>query len=325
MCQVREQDPRSIRGQEPAGLLVVDKPSGPTSHDIVAQIRRTLGLRGVGHAGTLDPMASGVLLVLVGQCTKLSRFLSLENKAYEGVVRFGEATDTLDAAGRVVTNAEVPERVLSALAYWESHRHPNDLLARALDDERERTVQVPPAHSAIKQAGKRSYVRARQGNPIALPARPVQVFDLHIQEASAPKRELVLRLAVSKGYYVRSLARDLGEALGVPAHLRALRRTRCGPYSIEQAQPADAPREELLRRMIQIADVARRTIPCAQLNEHGVRRALSGQSLDADHFAQPPPPGFSAWLGTRGDLVAVGGWKAGRPVVVRGFSPMGQL
>jgi tRNA pseudouridine55 synthase len=291
----------------PCGLLVIDKPAGMTSHDVVARVRRTLGTRTVGHAGTLDPMATGVLLVLVGEATKLSQFLTLEEKTYEAEVRFGRSTDSLDADGETVEERPLPPGGVT-----------REALEEALAEERARTLQVPPAVSAIKVAGVRSHRLARRGEPPALEARTVRVESLLLRSRDADRA--TLEVAVSKGYYVRALARDLGERLGVPAHLGTLRRTRSGAFDIAEALPLPlAPGAALLP----LVDVARRCLPVRELTEAGSRRAALGQALLPEHFAHEPPPceGPSAWLRPDGALVAVGSYRGDALRVLRGFGP----
>ncbi len=253
------------------GVLIVDKPSGPTSHDVVGQARRVLSTRAVGHAGTLDPMASGVLLLLVGEATKLSSWLTLASKRYHTKVRLGVASDTLDAQGKLT---QVDSRIPTS-----------EQLQTALRTERERTSQVPPSISAIKVDGKRAYALARAGHAPELAPRPVVVRRLEL--LSAGGQELELSLEVTKGYYVRSLARDLATSLGTVGHLTQLRRLASGPFRIEEAVPwppsGDVP-------LLSVSDAARRSLPLAVLNDEGQARAACGKRLDGTCFASPPPP-----------------------------------
>jgi tRNA pseudouridine55 synthase len=213
----------------PDGLVIVDKPGGWTSHDVVGKMRRLVGTRRVGHAGTLDPMATGVLVLGVERATRLLGHLMLTRKEYEGTIRLGQRTVTDDAEGEVTESAP-PERVAAV----------TDAAVKAgigaLTGE---IMQVPSAVSAIKVDGVRSYARVRSGDEVKLAPRPVTVFDFDLR---ATRREagvvdLDVRVVCSSGTYIRALARDLGEALGVGGHLTALRRTRVGPYTLEQAQP----------------------------------------------------------------------------------------
>jgi tRNA pseudouridine55 synthase len=219
------------------GLLVVDKPIGPTSHDVVARVRRALGERRVGHTGTLDPAATGVLPLVLGRATRLARFFSNSDKAYEAVVRFGVATDTQDAQG-------VPIGPVHA-GPWPSRED----IDRALDSFRGTFLQRPPVYSAKKIAGQRSYALARANArgasfSMAEPEReptpqPAVVTARAIQVASVDGAQVALRLECSAGFYVRSLAHDLGERLGIGAHLAALRRTRSADFTLADAMPLD--------------------------------------------------------------------------------------
>ncbi|HMJ14672.1 MAG TPA: tRNA pseudouridine(55) synthase TruB, partial [Polyangiaceae bacterium] len=191
------------------GVLVVDKPEGPTSHTVVAEARRLYGTRAVGHAGTLDPMASGVLVLVFGEATKLSGYLTQQSKRYSARVRLGRSTSTDDAWGEVVEERPIGEVN-------------RDALEATLAKERARTEQVPPPVSAIKVCGQRAYRLARAGREPELEARTVCIHSLELLGFDGETIELELH--VSKGYYVRALARDLGQSLGLPAHLSGLRR-----------------------------------------------------------------------------------------------------
>jgi tRNA pseudouridine55 synthase len=293
-----------------SGVLIVDKPRGPTSHDIVAQARRLLGTRSVGHAGTLDPMASGVLVLLVGEATKLAAYLSLDDKEYRATVAFGRGTDTLDAEGTTTEECALPDGFPEPAA-----------LEAALDAERQRTEQVPPAFSAISLDGQRSHRRARRGEAVVLPPRPVFVRGLQLQACrraggADSVASAILEIAVSKGYYVRSLARDLGAALGVPAHLSSLERMASGPYRIENAVrwPPGAPPE-----LVTLETAACTALPSARLTVAGEARAITGGRLTPEHFDSAPPAALAAWLGSEGRLVALGRLAEDEYRVVRGF------
>jgi tRNA pseudouridine55 synthase len=289
----------------PHGLLVVDKPSGPTSHDLVARARKLLGTRRVGHAGTLDPMASGVLVLLFGEATKLSPHLSGQDKRYLATVVLGRATDTLDALGTTTEECELPSI---------SHAE----LARALETERARREQIPPLFSAISVGGRRAHRIGRSGESVELAARPVAVRELRL--VSRSERELTLELTVSKGYYVRSFARDLGAQLGAPAHLGALRRLASGAFTLAEASPWPPPEPPAL---LGLAAAAQRALPTAELTVSGELRARLGKRLSVDDFVQPPPAGAvtAAWIGSSGDLIALGTEpEPGLYGVVRGFA-----
>ena len=304
------------------GVLVIDKPIGPTSHDVVARLRKVLGTRAIGHAGTLDPAASGVLVVAVGEATKLSAYLTAEAKQYRATVAFGTSTATLDAEGTVTASGSIPDDVAAELhALSMAGRDPPEergALARALDIERARHEQLPPVYSAIKTSGRPAHELARRGQEVVLALRPVRVSRLEITETTPAT--LGLFLAVSKGYYVRALARDLGLTLGVPAHLSSLRRVASGSFTLEEALPWSASPAELERALLGIERAAARVLPASRLSQDGQRRARHGQVLSEADFAEPPVAAPSAWFGPAGHLVAIGRrTESGGFQVERGF------
>jgi tRNA pseudouridine55 synthase len=203
------------------GVLPVDKPEGPTSHDVVAVARRALGERRVGHTGTLDPFASGLLLLCVGRATRLAQFLTDLDKTYDATARLGVATDTEDREGTELSRSD----------RW------NEINPRGLEDALESLrgsiLQTPPQFSAKKVGGEAAHRLARRGESVALEPRPITVHELEILEFEAP--DVRFRVRCSSGTYVRSLARDLGESLGVGAHLTRLRRTHVGSFSLSSA------------------------------------------------------------------------------------------
>ncbi len=211
-----------------AGILLVDKPAGMTSHDVVAIIRRETGEGRVGHAGTLDPMATGLLVVLLGPFTRLEPFLSAAVKSYDARIVFGSETDTDDAEGAVVATAPVPEAVRDP-------GYARTMLGASVGE----TSQVPPAYSAIKVGGRVSHRAARAGERLELKARPIEVLDASLISVDASAHSWEVTYTVSKGTYVRALARDLGRACGTVAHLGALRRTASGPLRIGSANTLD--------------------------------------------------------------------------------------
>lgn len=288
----------------PHGLLVVDKPPGVTSFSVVAEARRRFRTRSVGHAGTLDPMATGVLLLLFGEGTKLAGHLTLASKSYEATVELGRSTDTLDALGTTTHCWEVPQ-ALDVPA-----------LQHALERERARTAQLPPQFSAIKRDGVRSYALARKGEAVELEERPVRVEQLILTEASPDAFRVSMR--VSKGYYVRSFARDVCEHLALPGHLSALRRVDSGGFSLSDAVSWPPP-EGLTP--ITVAEAARRALPWATLTSEGVTWARHGKVLEPAHFeTSPEAPGTSAWFTSAGTLVALGEPASESTFrVVRGF------
>ncbi len=200
-------------------MALVAKPGGPTSHDVVDQVRRALGLRRVGHLGTLDPFAAGLLVIVVGRATRLAQYAADWTKSYEGVIRLGRTTATDDATGPTAGASDA----------WQSldRAHVEAALARFHGAYEQR----PPAYSAVKVEGERAYRRARRGEPVALAARPVLVSALELVRFAPP--DVAFRATVSGGTYLRGLARDVGEELGCGAHLATLVRTRVGPFRLE--------------------------------------------------------------------------------------------
>ncbi|TWP50181.1 tRNA pseudouridine(55) synthase TruB [Lentzea tibetensis] len=207
------------------GLVVVDKPDGMTSHDVVARVRRILGTRKVGHAGTLDPMATGVLVLGVERATKLLGHLALDSKAYLATIRLGAATTTDDAEGEVLSTVD-------------ASGVDEDAIRAGVAELTGPIQQVPSAVSAVKIDGKRAYARVRAGETVDIPARPVTVhrFDVLMVRRVDKTTELDVMVECSSGTYVRALARDLGARLGVGGHLGALRRTRVGPFDLRVAR-----------------------------------------------------------------------------------------
>jgi tRNA pseudouridine55 synthase len=304
----------------PSGILVVDKPRGPTSHDVVARLRRVLRVRAVGHAGTLDPMATGVLVVAVGEATKLVPWLSSATKVYEATVALGVETDTLDAHGREVRRAPVPAEVLAALADPVGAAGA-PLVQQALDGELARTSQIPPAYSAIHTDGVRAFVRARRGETPVMAPREVSVASLALVGARAEPPSLDLAMQVSKGYYVRSFAHDLAERLGTVGHLARLHRTRSGCFTIAEAAPLEGSADDLRARIVPLARAAARALVIARLTETGVRDARFGRTIaPGDVRTSSPPNAPCAWLDPDEALVAVGHLdEDGRGHVIRGF------
>lgn len=206
------------------GVLLIDKPSGMTSHDVVDRVRRTLHMKRIGHAGTLDPLATGLLIILVGKATRLSQYLMSLDKEYEGTIKLGETTNTQDADGEVVVTRTVPAldevQVRAALATFVGDQY-----------------QTPPMFSAIKKEGVPLYKLARKGQEIEREPRFIRVSSFELLRFAPPL--LDIRLRCSKGTYVRTLAHDLGEKLGCGAHLAALRRTATDRFHVAQAVPLD--------------------------------------------------------------------------------------
>jgi len=211
-----------------AGLLVIDKPAGLTSHDVVNAVRRATGERRIGHAGTLDPSATGVLMVLVGPYTRLERYLSGKRKTYEAVIAFGVETDTDDADGSTTRTASVDPRIFDPA-----------LAARTLAGFLGERMQTPPAYSAIKVEGRTAHRVARAGGEITLEDRPIIVHEAALLDSDAAEMTWRVRFTVSKGTYIRALARDLGRATGSAAHLLSLRRTASGSVDLTQSVSLD--------------------------------------------------------------------------------------
>ena len=226
--------------------MLVAKPAGPTSHDIVDMARRALDEKRIGHLGTLDPFAKGLLVLLVGRATRLAPFAAEWAKSYDGVIRLGVTTDTDDLTGQVVATAPWTGITPAQLA---------DVVGRF----RGTYEQTPPAYSAVKVAGERAYRRARRGETVALEPRAVDIRELEIVEATPP--DLQFRAVVSAGTYIRSLARDIGAALGCGAHLAALRRTAVGPLRLEDAIAPDGVTWQAVRdASILVAHMPRREV-----------------------------------------------------------------
>jgi tRNA pseudouridine55 synthase len=300
----------------PDGLLVVDKPSGWTSHDVVGRARRLCGTRKVGHAGTLDPMATGVLVLGIGRATRLLTFLVGCDKAYAATIRLGQSTLTDDAEGEVTASAPATGVTPEALAQAVS----------ALTGD---IAQVPSSVSAIKVNGERSYHRVRSGEDVVLAARPVTVSRFEIlgrREADAggtPVLDLDVEVTVSSGTYVRALARDLGAALGVGGHLTALRRTRVGAFTVDSAHDlaalADVARPEDMPVTL-LADAARAQFAVRELTEAETTAVGFGQRVDS---VEPGRQGPVAAFAPDGRLMALldeSGHKARAHVV---FAPAG--
>jgi tRNA pseudouridine55 synthase len=256
----------------PDGLLVVDKPGGWTSHDVVARIRRLASTKRVGHAGTLDPLATGVLLVGVGRATRLLGHLALRDKAYDATIRLGQSTVTDDSEGDLLSEVSAAHLDQGEI------RSAVERLTGDLD-------QVPARVSAVKVAGTRSYVRVRAGEDVELPPRRVTVTRFDVTDVRRPLPGIVdldANVECSSGTYVRALARDLGAALGVGGHLTALRRTRVGPYDIAQAHTLDELASDLaLLPLPAVVGAAfpRRDVDAASADtlSHGVPLPVGGQ------------------------------------------------
>jgi tRNA pseudouridine55 synthase len=257
------------------GVLVVDKPSGPTSHDVVARVRRAIGIDRVGHTGTLDPLATGVLPLVIGRATRLAQYLTADEKEYVAGIRFGVASSTYDALGTMTPTC--------------ASTGPVEITRATLEPELERFrgtfEQMPPPFSAKKVGGTRAYRLARAQQPVALKPVPVTVALLHL--LSVDGTFATIRLVCSSGFYVRSLAHDLGQRLGCGAFLETLQRTRAGPFGLEEATPLSTVESEGMDWRDRLLPMNRLLpgVPGLVLTSTGVRRVSHGNSVSAEHFA----------------------------------------
>jgi tRNA pseudouridine55 synthase len=286
------------------GLLIVDKPKGPTSHDVVARMRRVLRERRVGHTGTLDPAATGILVLVVGRATRLAQFLSASDKTYEAVVALGVRTDSADADGEPL---EAP---------YTGPMPSRDAIADALGTFRGRFLQRPPAFSAKKIGGQRSYAVARAARsgrrePAAQPT-PVPVTMHAFELVSVTDNLVTLTLDCSAGFYVRALARDLGDRLGTGGHLAALRRTRVGAIALDQAIALDAAERDPASTLAAVVPPGRALphLPHVVLSTEGVRKTVHGREVTPSDAAPGGPwPERAAThvclLDRDGELVAI--------------------
>lgn len=270
--------------------MLIDKPVGWTSHDVVAVVRRQLGLRSVGHAGTLDPFATGLLVVLVGRATRLARFVEAERKVYETTVEFGVATDTDDGTGTVtakVIPADWPTlpQLVAAAGHLEGLQQ-----------------QRPPTYSAKHVAGKRAYAMARAGEVVELSPVEVMVHSLTLLDWSPPM--LQLTATVGRGTYIRALARDLGVSVGLPAHCHALRRTAIGPFAVADAVGPEAVTAAVLRSPAEmVGSLPRVVVTAEERRDLGYGRAIAQREMGNGHVAL---------LDADGTLLAVAAAQDGR-------------
>ena len=290
------------------GILNVNKPSGPTSYDIIRLVKRLTHQKRVGHGGTLDPLASGVLPVFLGQATRVSEFLLHGTKAYRAEIRLGVSTDTYDAEGATTRKGDA-----SAVTDVD--------VAAALDTFRGRISQRPPAFSALKKDGKRLYELARAGAPVEAEMREVDVHRIELVDWSAPTA--VVEIECGHGMYVRSIAHDLGEALGCGAHLTALVRTRTGPFAIEQALSIEALHDASLGGHLEICleplDVPLIDLPAAIVDPELQQAIVHGKALPKNGNGGSPGQLCRAF-NDEGELVALlrfdGESEAWRPTKV---------
>lgn len=271
------------------GLLLVDKPVGPTSHHIVHRVRLGSGVRKVGHAGTLDPRASGLLVLCLGPATRLSEYISTSSKCYQAVVRFGASTRSYDSDGEVVSrSSDIPTRAQ---------------IEAALPSFTGEISQVPPPFSALKVSGQRAYDLARAGKDVDLEPRLITIYGLRLQDYQPP--DLALEVESSAGTYIRSLAHDLGARLGCGGYLAALRRTRVGPFSLEQAVSTEqlerAFRDGTWREHLRAASEALPGFAHVSLTPEQVDRVKRGHRIPAG----PGSSGMACGVDPDGSLVAV--------------------
>lgn len=296
-------DRRPARPPAPDGLVVVDKPAGLTSHDVVARVRRLAGTRRVGHAGTLDPMATGVLLVGVGKATRLLGHLALNDKAYDATVRLGETTSTDDAEGELL--ARSPAGQLT-----------DELLAGAFAAQCGTLVQIPPQVSAIKVGGRRAYTLARAGQQVELAGREVTVHRLDVLAVRRPPDgatvDVDVAVVCSSGTYIRAIARDAGAALGCGGHLSALRRTRVGPYALDRAGTLEELTAQLA--VLPLSDAVATAFPRRDVDAAEAAVVAHGGRLAAADLG-PGPVGV---FGPDGEVLAVVEERGGtaRPLCV---------
>ena len=286
------------------GVLVIDKPQGVTSHDVVAVARRCLGEKRIGHTGTLDPLATGVLPLACGRATRLVRFLSATDKDYDAVIRFGLTTDSYD-----ITGAETSRS---------GHTPPAEAIEAALGSLRGTYDQMPPAFSAKRVGGTRAYELARRDDPVQLTAVPVTVSRAQLVSLTAD--EAVVSLTVSAGFYVRTFAHVLGELTGTGACLAGLRRTRSGDFAVASAVRLDDLTERSAEAKARLLPLERLlpALPAAHLTDEGGRRVSHGQAIEPRHL-QPgrtavlPVAPWVRLVGADGRLLAIGTGTAGVP------------
>lgn len=291
----------------PSGLVIVDKPAGMTSHDVVGRIRRLAGTRKVGHAGTLDPMATGVLVIGVEKATRLLGHLTLADKEYQATIRLGQGTGTDDAEGAVTVTASAAHVT-------------DDAIAAGVATLTGPIEQVPPGVSAIKVNGQRAYKLTRDGQAPELAARPVTVHEFTVTAIRRPDGpggdllDLDATVVGSTGTYVRALARDLGQALGTAGHLTSLRRTRSGPYRIEDAHTLDELADKFT--ITPLDEAAAAAFPRLDLTASDADRVAHGGRLPASSF--PAADGPAAAFGPDGSLIALMRTEGGqtRPLAV---------
>jgi len=294
----------------PSGLLLIDKGQGWTSHDVVAKTRRLLGLRRIGHTGTLDPMATGLLVLAVGRATRLVEYLSAHDKVYAGEIALGARTDTDDAEGTIIETRPVPAIDGSLLRELEGTFTGN-------------LQQRPPAYSAVQVEGQRAYAAARRGNPFDLPARAVTVREFSLRDMGANRLEAYVRCG--PGTYIRSLARDIGDTLGCGGHLATLRRLQVGAFSVADAWTLASLELALasttMAELLLPADDGLGDLPVAILTEEHGKALAQGKTLEIEAASDMAPLRL---YDERGTFVGIGASSGSqlRPLKVLAMTEM---
>jgi tRNA pseudouridine55 synthase len=296
------------------GLLIIDKPAGLTSHDVVARVRRRLKEKRVGHTGTLDPFATGVLVVLVGRATRLAQFLSNAEKEYEAIIRFGFATETGDATGKPKEQVQSPKANVQSPKLWT-----DDEIEAALKSLRGARDQVPPMYSAKKVQGRKLYELARRGEEIERAPVPVRIHQLEAARSGnepllRPNEDgtcdLSVRVVCSAGTYIRVLAEEIGERLGTGAHLTALRRTRAGQFRLAEATGLDELQEREAADILLPPDAALSSLPFVHLSDSEAHRACQGVAVRVCADVEFNDGEAVRLRDESGSLIAVGAYEA---------------
>lgn len=278
-----------------SGLLILDKPSGPTSHDVVAVVRRQLGIKRVGHTGTLDPFASGLLLVCVGWATRLAEYFHVLPKEYSATIVLGDRRDTDDLTGQQIATSDA----WKDLSIGDVEAGLGHFLGVS--------EQTPPDYSARRLDGRRAYKAAREGDPLKLAARAIEVSEVRLLDWSPPSIDVAL--TVSTGTYIRALARDLGDLLGCHAHLSGLRRTSIGPFSLEDSVAPDSLGEtggRIVAPLDAVRWMPKRILSSDEVKDVGMGRAVAiGELLDPPEHISGLPDSHVA-LAMAGELAAIG-------------------
>ena len=288
------------------GILIIDKPEGITSHDVVARVRRILKMKRIGHTGTLDPFATGVMVIIVGKATRLAQFLDKDAKEYEAVVQFGFETDTGDLTGSRESRVESRESVSV------------DEIERVLKDFRGEIEQTPPMYSAKKVDGKKLYELARKGIEIERKPVKVTIYKLEILNLKSETWNLKLRVVCSAGTYIRTLAQDIGRKLGIGAHLGELRRTKAGKFDIEKAVTLEDLEKIVaagkLGEILILMNEAVSHLPEIRLSAEEINRVKNGRTLKMES-AEIADGNFCRMTDKDAQLIAVGFYDAAEKIV----------